>query len=213
MEDKVESYRDWSCHYRKWKLYKVSNRCFGPVPDSKYNTKLYEIRNLESCKGNGKTYVETYHGPITNIGVHSKWLLQLNSLIQGNDFDLWWPARKYLYYKQINQPQQEQEMKKDGEKICVKLINGYSKNLNLYMNIPIGIQNFVVSYLMVDICSFRDFYVIFHKLDHGFIDPIIYDPPSHSLISRNIKWKSKWTGPTGEIFKTYLQVNNYDYNE
>ena len=102
-------------------------------------------------------------------------------------------------------------MKKQGEMICVKLINGYSKNLNLYMNIPIGIKNFVVLYLLEDIYAFRDFYVIFHELDDGFINPRIYDPPSHSLISRQIKWKSKCTGPTGEIFKTHLQVNNYDY--
>ena len=180
----------------------IDSNAFGPFSNYyyKYEIQLYEVRNVESW--NGKTYVEIYDGPIKDIGYHAKWLLLLNSFIQpGNDFDLWWNKRKYVFYKQIKQ----EEMKKKGQTLCMQLINGYSKNLD--MNIPFGIKNFVILYLMVDICVFREFYINADSWDKA-----ILDPPSDSLILNNIKWQSAFKGPTGEEYKVPEQIYYYNYD-
>ena len=113
---------------------------------------LYQVRNLESWKG--KIYVEVYDGPIDPQDRY--WRLSLNLRAQPkNDFVSWWNVKENLYYKKVKQD----GIKKEAEIICNKLINGYQRGLKFAINVPIGIIQFIILYLMVEPCVFKEIYV------------------------------------------------------
>ena len=168
------------------------NNCFDYYyrPTQRY---LYQIRNLESWKG--KTYVEVYDGPIDPQDRY--WRLSLNLRAQPmNHFISWWNVKENLYYKEVKQD----EIKKEAERICNKLINGYQRVLKFELNVPICITQFIELYLMVEPCVFKEMYVNNDTSTNA------------TLIDTNdTKWKSLWKGPTGQEYKTSQQLYWYNY--
>ena len=160
---------------------------------------LYQIRNLEHYKG--KIFVEVYDGPIDYKDRY--WRLSLNLRAQDrNDFNSWWNIKENLYYKEVKQVQ----IKQKAEIICKKIVNGYEKGLNFELNVPIGINQYIVLYLMVKPCVFKEFYVNKNTWTNA-----ILCPPSGSLIAKKVKWQSKWKGPTGEEYKRAEQLYWFNY--
>lgn len=175
--------------------------------DRKNKRYMIEIRKIESWKGT--MYVEIYDAPLDNIDSH--WELKLNMLVQpGNNYDIWWEKRKDLYYKGIPQSQIEKELKKQAERVCKKLINGYLKESKFKLNIPIGIKKYIVFYLMVEMYIFKDFYFIYKNQITKELANAKEEIP-HSLSARNIKWKSPWKGSTGEKYQGPEQLYYYNY--
>jgi len=166
----------------------------------KYKSKQYviEIRKVENW--NGTKYVEIYKAPINFTDAY--WIIRLNIMAQpGNSFDVWWPHRTHLYYKEIPESDIQKEIKKGAYNICNKIINGFvqicEKRLKLKSNIPIGIRKFMVSYLMVEMCIIKDFYFENKQLADRMDIP-------QSLC--RTKWKSKWNGPTGVQYMSNKQL-------
>ena len=168
----------------------------------KYKSKQYmiEIRNIEYY--NNTKYIEVYKAPINFTDAY--WIIKLNIMAQpGNDFNVWWPHRTHLYYKEIPQSDIQIEIKKEAENICNKLINGFiHKRLKLKSNVPYGIKKYIVSYIMVDMCIFKDFYFENKQLADRISIP-------QSLSRPFQKWKSKWNQPTGSQYINNKQSLNY----
>ena len=155
-----------------------------------------EIRNVEDW--NGTKYVEVYKAPINFTDAY--WGIKLNIMAQpGNKFDVWWPHRTHLYYKEIPESAIQQEIKKQAEIICNKLINGYVQKYEkrLKSNVPIGIRKYIVLYLMVEMCIIKDFY---------FENKQLVDSMDIPQSLWRTEWKSKWTGPTGAKYRSNQQL-------
>lgn len=170
--------------------------------DHTFKRRMHEIRNLESWKG--IVYTEIYYGPVHRMN-DSFWSFRLNLMAQPkNNSALWWQKRNSgLYYKVIKQ----KDIQKKAETICKKIIKEFEEELN----IPIGINNCILLFLMADICVFKEFYINKFATAH---DPFeILAPPPDSLIAQNIKWESKWKGPTGWEYKRPEQLFWYNYYE
>lgn len=185
-----------------------NNNCFVYHDSDKRS--MLEIRNLEIWEYDGKIYTEIYDGPIDDER-DRYWLLSLNLRAQSrNQFDLWWTKKKYLYYKVVKQ----EEIKKEMQMICDKIINGYKREFQHQLNIPICINNIIVSSLMVDVCVFKEFYVAKDIYHSPSMSKEILNPPPESLNAKNIQWKSKWDGPpTGWEYKGPKELYYYNYYE
>ena len=171
--------------------------------------KMKEVRNVESW--NDTLYLEIYDKPFHEIDLFWKLRLNLNVQEPANDFDTWWEKKEFLFSKVIPQSQIEIKMKREAGIFCQKLINGYQKMSKLKSNVPMGIKNYIVLYLLVEMCIFKEFYWIYPK-GHHYKSLTNANEITNSLSSRNIKWQSKWRGPTGYKYETPKQLYYYNYH-